>query len=242
MTPPPEPTTRLDIEGTFNFREVAPGILRPGRLYRSDALHRLTPRGRASMSALGITRVIDLRSQLDRRLSGRDRLRGLPVEYLRIPIAGAGPRVDPAVITLAGVYRTVLGDHGPQMGLAIRAIADAPGPVLVHCTAGKDRTGLVVALTLLALGVEYDAVAADFSASAANLAGEWSERMLRRARRYRVVVTDGLLEVMAGSPETALRGALAYIDDEHGGLPAYLERIGVDQDAVSRLHGRLDRR
>lgn len=240
MTLPSEPT-RLPVAGTFNFREAAPGLLRDGQLYRSDALHRLTPAGRERIRELGIVRIVDLRSRLDRRLSGRDRLRGLPVEYLSIPISGAGARVDPALITLHTVYRTVLGEHGPELGLAIRAIADAPGAVLIHCTAGKDRTGLVVALTLLALGVDYEAVAADFSSSAANLAGEWSERMLKRARRFRVEMTDGLVEVLAGSPESALRGAIDYIEGERGGLDAYLGEIGVGPDVVARLHSRLDR-
>lgn len=63
-----EPLTRLDLAGTHNFREVAPGVLAPGMLYRSDALHRLTREGRRKLAQLGIRQVIDLRSPFDRRI------------------------------------------------------------------------------------------------------------------------------------------------------------------------------
>jgi protein-tyrosine phosphatase len=241
----PDPTphaTRLSVEGTFNFREVSPGLLRPGRLYRSDALHGLTARGRSQLAGMGISRVIDLRSRLDRRLTGRDRLRGVGAEYLSIPIRGVGRRFDPSTITLAAVYRNILEQEGTQVGAAIRAIADAEGPVVVHCTAGKDRAGIVVALTLLALGVDTDTVTADFESSASNLAGVWTDQMVRKARRFGVSLTDELLEVLAGSPASALRDALRIVEEEHGGVPAYLSEIGVDAAVVARLHAGLDRR
>lgn len=241
-TPPARRSTRLPVEGTYNFREAAPGLLRPGRLYRSDALHRLTPAGRATLRGLGIVRVIDLRSPFDRRLGGRDRLRGVGAEYVSIPILGAGQRLDPATLTLRSVYRTVLTDHGRQIGTAIRAVADADGPVVVHCTAGKDRTGLVTALILLALGVPEDDAVADFASSADNLAGEWTERMLRKARWFRVTVTDDLREMLSGSPEAALRDTLRWIEQEYGGVAAYLERVGVNDDVVARLQRELEGR
>ncbi|MCR2764288.1 tyrosine-protein phosphatase [Microbacterium sp. zg.B48] len=237
----PRPT-RLSVDGTFNFRQVSPGLLREGRLYRSDALHRLTAAGRRQLAGMRISRVIDLRSRLDRRLTGRDRLRGVGAEYLSIPIRGVGGRIDPATITLAAVYRTILLQEGAQVGAAIRAIADADGPVVVHCTAGKDRTGIVIALILLALGVDADTVTADFESSASNLAGAWTDQMVRKARRFGVSFTDQLFEVLAGSPASALRDALRIVEEERGGLRAYLIEIGVDDVVVRRLHASLDRR
>lgn len=231
--------TRLDVPGTYNFREVAPGVLAPGRLYRSDALHRLDRTGRRRIRELGIRRVIDLRSTFDRRIGGRDRLRGTGAVRVSIPIDGAPRRMDLATITLADVYRTILLDHGPALGAAVREIAAAEGAVLVHCTAGKDRTGLVIALTLSALDVERDLIIADYAATAANLAGEWTERMLRKVRRFRVRLTDNLSGILSGSPAETLAETLEWLDREHGGTQAYLEAAGVDADVRAALRRTL---
>src|SRR5690606_17932633 len=182
--------TRLDIPGTHNFREVAPGVLRPGRLYRSDALHRLTREGRTRLRKLGIGQVIDLRSAFDRRIGGRDRLRGTGAQHLSVPIDGAPRNVNLRTLSLQTpslreVYQVVLTHHRDDLGRIIRIIAAAVAPVLVHCTAGKDRTGLVAALILTALDVDRDVIVADYAATAANLSGEWTERMLRKVRRFR---------------------------------------------------------
>lgn len=237
-----EPVNRLELAGTHNFREVAPGVLTPGLLYRSDALHRLTREGRGTLHELGIRLVIDLRSALDRRIGGRDRLRGTGATRLSVPIDGAPRAFDPRTLTLREIYETVLSRHQSDLGRVIRAVASADGPVLVHCTAGKDRTGLVVALILTALDVDRDLILADYSATAANLSGEWTERMLRRMRRFRVPITDNLVEVLAGSPAEALSDAFDWLDREHGGVLTYLQRAGVDDAVRDQLREALLRR
>ena len=231
--------TRLEIPGTYNFREAAPGALRPGVFYRSDALHRLNGTGRRMLGELDVRRVIDLRSDIDRRFGGRDRLRGVRAEHIAIPISGVDRKVDPATLTLHTVYRTILGDYGAQVGAAIRAIAEADGAVVVHCTAGKDRTGLVAALTLLALNVDYPTVAADYTLSQVNLAGAWKEGIMRKTRLLRVTLTDALVEVMSGAPELELRGTLDWLGTEYGGVSSYLEHVGVGSEVVARLRSRL---
>lgn len=230
---------RLDIPGTHNFREAAPGALRPGRLYRSDALHRLSRTGRRALADLGISVVIDLRSDIDRRVGGRDRLRGTGARLVPIPMAGSPLNRDPASVELRGVYRTILTEHHADLGRAIRVIAEADGPVVVHCTAGKDRTGLVVALVLLALEVDAETVLADYVATEANLAGEWTDRIVRKVRRLRVPVTDNILEVLAHSPEPVLRESLAWIEEEHGSIRGYLAAAGVDDGVLERLRENL---
>ncbi|QDO88970.1 tyrosine-protein phosphatase [Ornithinimicrobium ciconiae] len=240
MSPSPVPGGGpLDIPRTYNFREVAPGALRPGQLYRSDGLHRLTREGRRALADLGIRLVIDLRSDFDRRLGGRDRLRGTGAERLSIPILGASPRTYPATIDLRGVYRTILSQHRDELATAIRAIAQADGPVVVHCTAGKDRTGLVVALVLRAVGVDDHVVAADYAASQGNLAGDWTEAMLRKVRRFRVPITETLLEVLAHSPEPVLRETFDWLTTEYGGTQDYLRAAGIEDSTVALLRERL---
>ncbi|WP_114905981.1 tyrosine-protein phosphatase [Ornithinimicrobium murale] len=233
------PLGRLDVPGTHNFREVAPGSLRPGRLYRSDGLHRLSRAGRRALTALGVEAVVDLRSDFDRRFGGRDRLRGTGADLVSIPIAGAPPQTDPAGLDLRWVYRTILTHHRADLGTAIRVVADAQGPVVIHCTAGKDRTGLVVALTLSAVGIDRARITADYVATQANLDGEWTERMVRKVRRFRVPVTDTLLEVLAHSPAPVLHDTLEWLEAEHGGVRAYLAAAGVDDPVIARLRERL---
>ena len=229
--------TRLDIPGTHNFREVAPGVLRPGVLYRADALHRLTRAGRAALAALDVRTVVDLRSDFDRRIGGRDRLRGVGAQLLRYPIHGG--RMDPSTVEIRAVYRSIIADNGDSISSAMRAIADSHGAVVVHCTAGKDRTGLVVAFCLLALDVDRDVVVADYALTQGNLEGEWTDRMLRKVRRFRVPVNDRLLEILAHSPEPVLRETLDWVDAEYGGVGDYLDSIGVDDVVIGRLRARL---
>ncbi|UDY25183.1 tyrosine-protein phosphatase [Nocardioides sp. Kera G14] len=230
---------RLEVDGTYNFREVAPGVLVPGVLYRSDSLDRLGDAGRRMLAELGIGLVIDLRSDLDLHVSGPDLLDGTGIEYVRHQILSAGVNLDPANLDLRLIYREILQAHGPELALAIRAIADHHGAVLVHCTAGKDRTGLLVALILLALGVAYEAVVDDYVATTANLAGPWSDALFAKLAAYDVERTDTLVEVMAHAPEPVLKDVLDWVETEYGGVAAYLSSIGVDDAVLLRLRSRL---
>lgn len=232
---------RLPIERTWNFRAAGAGAIRTGVLYRSDALDRLSRSGRQSVADLGIGTVVDLRSKLDRRIGGRDRLGATGATYLPVPISGVGPRTDPATITLTGLYRTLLTDFAPQLARAVLVVAETDRPVLIHCTAGKDRTGVVIALLLSIAGVSREDVVADYARTGPNLAGPWRERMLRRVRRFGVPITEQLKEVLAGSPPAAMAQTLEWIDATHGGVEPYLTSIGVDPTAQERIRARLVR-
>ena len=236
----------IPLHGTYNFREVtgttSDGLsIRPGYLFRSDALSRVGRRGRAHLARLGVRRVIDLRTDFDRRFGGTASLRGIAADRVLLPLHGGSAAEAKLGMTLASVYRTILG-QSTQVAAAIRAIAEANGPVVVHCTAGKDRTGLVVALTLIAIGVPEDQVIADYAATEANLAGEWEQRMLRKLRRYNrlgIELTDGLKEVVFSSPESAMRETLAWLEAEFGSVPDYLTAAGLTNDDVARLRATL---
>ncbi len=232
----------LRVPITFNFRAVT-GVtadgrsLRSGLLYRSDALGGLTAEGRRTLADLGISRVIDLRSP-EERVQAPDLLDGLAAEVIALPILSANS-FRPDDVDLRRVYRSVLDTYGAQVGAAIRAIAESTGPLVVHCTAGKDRTGLVVALTLLAVGIDYSWVAQDYAATEANLAGAWSEQMLARVAAYGIPMAEPLVEVLTRSPEPVLRETVDWLAARPGGIAGYLNSVGVDPDVVGRLRQNL---
>lgn len=230
--------TRLDVPVTYNFRPVA--ATRAGTLYRADALAKLNRQGRARLTELGVVRVIDLRSDLDRRLAGQDRLTGTGIDLVKVPMLAGNTLGALYEMTLESVYRDLLDSSKEQLGRTLRAVADAPeGAVVVHCTAGKDRTGIVSALIQLALGVDEDAVIADYALTQGHLEGEWKDRVLRKMRRFGVTVTPEITRIFAASPPEALASALEHLRWAHGGAEAYIAEVGITDEHIERLHRRL---
>ncbi|MWB97155.1 tyrosine-protein phosphatase [Agromyces seonyuensis] len=230
--------TRIDVPGTHNFREVAPEGVRPGRLFRSDAIGQLGEAGRAAVADLGIRRVIDLRTPEESALTPDD-LEGTGIEVVANPLfSGSIGSMLGGPISLGDLYLMMVGQSGAAIAAALGEIADADGGVLVHCTAGKDRTGVVVALALAVAGVDRETILTDYEATAGFLAGEWAERMLAGVRAHGVEPTPDLVELITGSPRAALESVFASID-EHGGLGAYLDQSGFDADARARLRAAL---
>jgi protein-tyrosine phosphatase len=165
----------IDVEGCLNFRDAGGWELpdgsrmRAATLYRSDDPIRLTPRGRTTVEALGLHRVIDLRQH-----SQHVRSAGfLPPERTdhvslvdRVLDVDSPPRLaEPEDMT--DLYETMLERSHETLGrvldLAARHLQD--GPVLVHCAYGKDRAGLVTALIQAAIGLPAEAIAADYARS-----------------------------------------------------------------------------
>jgi protein-tyrosine phosphatase len=130
--------------------------------------------------------------------------------------------------------------HTDVVAMALREIADTgDAGVVVHCTAGKDRTGIVVALALLAVGVDRQTVVADYAQTEGNLQGAWLEKMLELVKSHGVEVTPDIRVIMGGSPPQALEGVLDLIDRERGGLHQYLLDAGVDELELAKLRSVL---
>ena len=172
------PTEAVTVDGAPNFRDIggyetADGRrVRYGRLFRSGMLVGVSDDGVATLDALGIRTVVDLRTQVEVDAFGPDRLPDATrVVQIRIPSAGADPMVVEALKTgrfpylpdLVSVNRAYIADDAAELGELLTLLADPDNlPAVVHCLGGKDRTGVSTALLLTILGVPWPTVRDDY--------------------------------------------------------------------------------
>ncbi|GAB3597552.1 tyrosine-protein phosphatase PtbB [Microbacterium tumbae] len=229
--------------GVYNLRDTggyraATGTSRWGKLFRSDALHLLDVQGRSLIADLGIAHVVDLRGSEEQR-TAPSALDGLELQVHHLPVFDdAAPASRAAVrLGLASIYDHMADERGTQLADAIRVIAAAEEDeaVLVHCTAGKDRTGLVIAFALTAAGVDRDEVVADYAQTADNLRGEWAERMLAGYRDGGSELTPEVVELVTASPADMLGALLDRIERQHGSMRGYLGAHGLSAPDLDRL-------
>jgi protein-tyrosine phosphatase len=240
-----ETSTRIPIPGTYNFRDVGglpalSGRVRDGVLFRSDGLHRLGEAGRAQLRDLGVGIIIDLRDENEAAVMPDD-LDGLDVEVLRLPVfEGSGASQGAGGISLDALYERIVTQHAPIVVSALREISGSgERAIVVHCTAGKDRTGVVVALALMAVGVDREAVVDDYARTEANLAGEWLEGMVELIGRYGIPDTPELRVLMGGSPREAIEGVLDTVERAHGSTREYLLAAGLSLHELAALEALL---
>lgn len=226
----------IAIAGTYNFRAVAPyaagdSTIRHQTLFRSDALDRVDDQGRELLSQLGIDVIIDLRSA-DEMRSDAQVTAGPAVANVPVFESGRPTTTADTEISLESVYIDMVDSRGAALVAALREIVAANGHALVHCTAGKDRTGIVIALALAACGVDRADIVDDYSQTAANLAGEWAQHMQARMSAAGYSVPD---EVLVASPAQLLNDTIDHIDREFGSVAAYLEAHGFGAAERSAL-------
>lgn len=212
---------------------------------RSDSVRTLSDAGWEALAGYGVRRILDLRWPAE---LARDPARDLDVEVVHVSLFGAdrdgsyADKYDAYLLASADPvdyyrwsYLEVLDEFRPGFATALTALADADGTAVVHCTGGKDRTGLVCALALRLAGVSAAEVVADWALSeavwverdAAWVAAAPDERERKRRRTF------GL------APAQAMADVLAELERRHGGARAYLEDAGVEPAALDRLAARL---
>lgn len=241
MPTKPAMPRRIPLPGTVNMRDIGGyptsdgGNVRWRTLLRSDALSRLDDTGRAALAGFGVRTVVDLRTSEEAE-NAPSALNGASVRVFHVPLLRAED-FDGLPPELAEVYRRMVDNRGEALARAIGTLATADAlPGLVHCSAGKDRTGLVVALVLDLLGVRDEIIAADYATSAENLDTE-AARVVSQIQAitggYRVDL--GLL----GSPPELILEALARVRGHAGSVPSYLVRHGLPRDAIEGLRRAL---
>jgi protein-tyrosine phosphatase len=232
---------RIAIEGCYNLRDVGGYPTRDGRmtrwrrLLRSDSLHQIGPEGQQALLDLGLRTIIDLRRPSEAQRSPNVFERSGRVRYISLPLFddALGKLVDEPAADLDEMYRLYIDHCQAGFRAALGALASAgAAPVLIHCAVGKDRTGLTVALALGAAGVPAEAIADDYALSSAYLAP--LRDSFRAYVRERGGDLDRLERMLLSRRETML-DTLAYIDDRYGGVPGYLEQIGVSTTEMAGL-------
>jgi protein-tyrosine phosphatase len=187
---------------------------------------------------MGVRTAIDLREPVERELDPPD-LDGTGLEIHQVPLLGEGFDAI-AGMGLADVYRRLLEHRGRSLASAVGILSE-PGalPALVFCSAGKDRTGLVTALVLAALGAPDETIVADYAQSGQAMAGPFGAAI--EARALAAGISEQELAIKLGAPPAAMREVLAYLRDRHGGAAAYLLHNGVTRDQLDRLaHGLVE--
>ncbi|MEU9036990.1 tyrosine-protein phosphatase [Streptomyces sp. NPDC048352] len=258
----PEPGAQLT--GVRNFRDVG-GLptadgrrVRPGRLFRSGHLAHATETDTEFLASLGLHTVFDFRNAVDQALEGPDvELPGV----LNVNI----PLTDPAdgrefwtmvregdleqlrgllgggrgAARMAESYRTIIRTRTAEHGRVLHALAEDSVPALMHCAAGKDRAGLSIAVTLLALGVEREAIVADYLESNAPH-NRYRVRRGTDTPEARAPEVTELLAPLFDARAEYLLAAFATIDELWGGADRYLaEGLGLAPASLGLLRDRL---
>jgi protein-tyrosine phosphatase len=249
---------RLALEGAYNFRdlggmETADGKwIRWGQVFRSDQLAKLTSADYKRLNAIGISLVCDLRSEVERKSDPDKWQNGSPV-FLLASI-GESDKQEENIHPLAAFedvsrsieerkalfeqsYVDVTLNSAERFGAVIRTIASWDRPSVLHCAAGRDRTGMTAALLLRTLGVPHEAIVSDFLLSTRYLdeapaeptpASEAEARQLRE-----------LLEVLQLQPRY-IEAMFKTIDERFGSFDKYRrEAMHVSDTDVARLKARL---
>jgi protein-tyrosine phosphatase len=251
----------IELDGAVNVRDLGGlptedgGKTADARLLRADNLQELSPADIATLvGEIGLTTVVDLRSSDELASEGPAPLDGVAgVLHFHHPVlAEAGSATDAASDVLlaranrdwsrypadpiCGHYLGYLEDRPDQVAAALRSVARSEGAALVHCAAGKDRTGVVVAVALSAVGVRRPAVIADYAATGERIGPVLAR--LRRSPTYAGDISDEPDELQRPRPQT-MAAFLEQVDARYGGAARWLAGHGFGPDDLQLLRAKL---
>ncbi|MBK6011594.1 tyrosine-protein phosphatase [Streptomyces sp. MBT53] len=258
------PSTEPELSGVRNFRDVGglPTVdgrrVRYGVLFRSGHLAHATEEDAAFLDSLGLHTIFDFRNASDQKLEGPDvelpgvRNVNLPlsdpadgsefwkmvrdgeIEQLREILGG-----DKGANRMIASYRTIIKERTAEHSQVLHSLAEDSVPALMHCAAGKDRAGLSIAVTLLAVGVEREAIVADYLESNAKHRRYQVRRSNSSVAGYSPEVME-LLSPLFDARAAYLTAAFDTVEETWGSVDAYLEQgLGITPEIRERLRERL---
>ena len=239
------------LDGPANFRDLggyataAGGTTRGGRIFRSDSLSYLSDRDVAALrDEFGVRTVIDLRAGHEVEeygygpLSAHVRQLHLPiVDQTREPPVRRLIRRAPKFQTLDEIYGFMLREYQDRFGAVLHVIADGGNhPLVFHCAAGKDRTGLVAMLVLSLCGVPEDVIVTDFAFTESRM----PEIIARHTARAEQAASDA--EVAAqqyGAQAATMHAVLESLRREFASVAGYVRSAGLSDDEIDALRTAL---
>ena len=237
--------SNIHFDGPTNFRDLGGHVGQDGRavrrkrLFRSNHLDRLSERDSDHLQNLGLRRAFDLRGVEESGMGCM--LPGIAVIPLSIepplPVTehlsratAAGEALTPRLVFgyMESIYRDFILSHTPQFRALFAHLIEDDRPSVIHCTAGKDRTGIASALFLASLGVSYKSIKEDYL-----LTNQfWKPELPPEIVNF----PEDIRSVMGIARETYLAAALTAIDDEYGSLETYLQDgLGIGATEHNRL-------
>jgi protein-tyrosine phosphatase len=242
------PTRHVALDGVTNFRDLGGYPARDGHttrwrtLFRADGLGQLTDADLERLRPLELKTVVDLRTQSELDERGRFPVDAHPVAFHHLSLIDTtwdleeARRQDlPAPDFLHQAYSTMLADAGDRFARAITILADADAvPAVFHCHAGKDRTGLLAALVLGALGVATSVIVEDYALTKISM-----DQVLARADADEAArLADAPVTFFSADP-LGMERVLHDIERDHTTVRDYVRWLGVDDDALARLDAHL---
>lgn len=229
----------IDIEGAWNVRDVGgipagTGRVRSGALLRSGNLAGVTEAGAEALRA-HIRHIIDLRAEAETSFHPTA-VTGVPITNLPLFI-GSTMSFMQRDATLDELYGQMLEEGAVRIVEAMRIIGTGV-PALVHCTVGKDRTGVTVALALTAVGADREAVIADYALTESQLPAAFVQPMLDYLRAQ-FPASVNLASLASQSPAPVMRRLLEGIDAEFGSVASFLRENGLSTVELADLRRAL---
>jgi len=253
-----EPTRVFALEGGCNFRDLGGYRTRDGRellwgkVYRTAVLSYFTAKDQPQLAQLGVRTICDLR-RVDEREREPTRWPDSTTQHLNWDDGTAPPTIR-NIVTAANHPNTAAGMHAamidlyralpewmaPRLHGMFTRIAQGDVPLIVHCAAGKDRTGIAIALLLAALDVPHDTIMEDYLLT--NEAGDFVQFMVARQKTYQPLLTmpEDVRRVLFAAHADYLHAALEQITHDYGDIASFLrQRAGLSDAVTQQLRAAL---